>query len=172
MIENAVIVSLETAEGTYQLGCLIPSPHNTSPQHPVGATKYAGHKSRQLPATLKPYVVSALVAITSADYDDEGNEIVGLEIEMYQAICLPLQGSAAEADGAGLIVDLPPPQVKRVYRSVSIDEAAREIREVLAPPEPEPEPISMAMLAPPAPMQPAGDMPHGEDPGTAASAQV
>ena len=134
---RAIILSIDLPEGTYQIGCFAPNPHNKEPQSAVSANSRNYPDARSIPRTLKPLVVHAIQAIApQAEDDDEEPEpppelLPGQlatpeqpavereepdeEPTMYRVFMDPYPGSAYELDGMGIMMDRAVEEVLAVY---------------------------------------------------------
>lgn len=165
---SEMILSLDTPEGTYQLGCLVPNPNNTEPQPALPVERFQTRDGsvnlNQLPKTVRQLVV---MAITEGTNDlgpvamDETPQVpteIGApaaaspapdpddftpSTDYYRVLTLPIAGSEYARAQLGIAIELgnTPDVVRRVYKGAPAKDIAEEIEAVLNPDsEQEPQP--------------------------------
>lgn len=139
---HSIVVSIETTEGTYSVGCLAPNPQNREPQRPLLAERY--ESATKIPPTVLPLAVAGIeVEHDVVEQEGDGGEteeVLSPAPARFHVFTVPLPGSQYHEQKIGLIATIEAEQVLRWYLAAPIDEVREAIREALTPEE-EPEPM-------------------------------
>lgn len=133
---NTTVLALETKEGTYQLGSLVPNPHNEVPQREIAANSFAGpeaggRSAKRLPDAIKgPWVVAMITPLAGENDEDEEPLTI-----LYRVVCMPLRGWEHQHMGMPLLIEIPSEDVRRAYMTMSLDDAFEYMRELQEEPE-------------------------------------
>ena len=131
---SGTVLTLETLEGIYKIGCLVPQNRNNSELLPPYRVERCMRQdgSVNLAAIPKGYEHLLIGAIAEDFFDPEDESDMP---DFYRVLSTPLAGSVHEKDGVGLIIKVAQEKALRVYHSAPVDEVVEEIQLTLSPPE-------------------------------------